>query len=157
ALTGESFPQAKIPKAELYLGASITSGTGTMLVTETGPQTKFSHLAHALSEKDRPTEFDREIQDFSLLIIKITSGLVIFIFAVNLLFRHDLLESLLFSVALAVGLTPELLPLIITLNLTKGSLEMARHGVIVKKLSSIQNLGSMDVLCTDKTGTLTED
>jgi Mg2+-importing ATPase len=82
---------------------------------------------------------------------------VIFIFVVNLLFHHPLLDSLLFSVALAVGLTPELLPLIITLNLTKGSLAMAKHGVIVKRLAAIQNFGSMDVLCTDKTGTLTED
>jgi Mg2+-importing ATPase len=157
ALTGESFPQGKPPQAPLYLGSSITSGAGTMLVARTGKSTKFSHIAHALSVKDEPTEFDREIKDFSLLIIKITSGLVIFIFAVNIFFHHALLESLLFSVALAVGLTPELLPLIITLNLTKGSLAMARHGVIIKKLSSIQNLGSMDVLCTDKTGTLTED
>jgi Mg2+-importing ATPase len=141
----------------LYLGASITSGSGAMRVTSTGAGTKFSHLAHALTGKDGPTEFDREIKDFSLIIIKITTFLVILIFAVNMFFRHDLFASLLFSVALAVGLTPELLPLIITLNLTKGSLAMARHGVIVKQLSSIQNLGSMDVLCTDKTGTLTED
>ena len=157
ALTGESFPQPKAPGTDLYLGSSITSGSGLMLVNRTGHATKFSHLAHALSDKSQPTEFDREIKDFSLLIIKITTGLVLFIFAVNLLFHHPLLDSLLFSVALAVGLTPELLPLIITLNLTKGSLAMARHGVIVKKLSSIQNFGSMDVLCTDKTGTLTED
>ncbi len=157
ALTGESFPVPKTPGAELYLGASITSGTGLMLVTQTGAATRFSHVARALTTQDRPTEFDREIKDFSLLIIKITTFLVILIFTANLFFRHDLLQSLLFSVALAVGLTPELLPLILTLNLTKGSLAMARHGVIVKKLSSIQNLGSMDVLCTDKTGTLTED
>jgi Mg2+-importing ATPase len=157
ALTGESFPQPKPPKAPLFLGASITSGEATMIVAKTGASTKFSHIAHALTGKDAPTEFDREIRDFSLLIIKITTFLVIFIFVVNLLFRHPLLDSLLFSVALAVGLTPELLPLIITLNLTKGSLAMAKHGVIVKQLSSIQNLGSMDVLCTDKTGTLTED
>jgi Mg2+-importing ATPase len=157
ALTGESFPQPKPTGSPVYLGASITSGTGTMLVTATGAATKFAHVAKAVSAKDGPTEFDREIKDFSLLIIKITTFLVIFIFAFNIFFRHNLLESLLFSVALAVGLTPELLPLIITLNLTKGSLAMARHGVIVKKLSSIQNLGSMDVLCTDKTGTITED
>src|SRR6185369_8091885 len=139
------------------LGSSVTSGAGTMIVERTGAGTKFSHIAHALSSQEAPTELDREIKDFSLLIIKITTVLVLVIFTFNLLFRHDLLESLLFSVALAVGLTPELLPLIITLNLTKGSLAMARHGVIVKHLRSIQNLGSMDVLCTDKTGTLTED
>ncbi len=157
SLTGESFPVGKPPKAVLYLGSSIISGTGTMQVERTGHATKFSHIAKALAADEQPTEFDREIKDFSLLIIKITSVLVIFIFTFNIFFRHSLLESLLFSVALAVGLTPELLPLIITLNLTKGSLGMAKHGVIVKRLASIQNLGSMDVLCTDKTGTLTED
>ncbi len=157
SLTGESFPVGKPPSAMLYLGSSIISGTGIMQVERTGHATKFSHIARALSADEQPTEFDREIKDFSLLIIKITSVLVIFIFTFNMFFRHSPLESLLFSVALAVGLTPELLPLIITLNLTKGSLGMARHGVIVKRLASIQNLGSMDVLCTDKTGTLTED
>ena len=161
SLTGESFPVAKPAGEQLFLGSSITSGTGTMMVELTGAGTKFSHIAHALGSQDAPTEFDREIKDFSLLIIKITTFLVIFIFAVNILLRfHEaniFVQSLLFSVALAVGLTPELLPLIITLNLTKGSLAMAGHGVIVKQLSSIQNLGSMDVLCTDKTGTLTED
>lgn len=157
ALTGESFPVGKPPGEELYLGASIISGSGTMVVERTGATTKFSHLAHTVSAQDTPTEFDREIKDFSLLIIKLTTFLVITIFTFNIFFRHNTLESLLFSVALAVGLTPELLPLIITLNLTKGSLAMARHGVIVKQLASIQNLGSMDILCTDKTGTLTED
>jgi len=157
ALTGESFPQGKPPKAPLYLGSSITSGEGRMIVARTGHTTKYSHIAKDLAAQERPTEFDREIKDFSLLIVRITSGLVIFIFAVNTLYHHSFINSLLFSVALAVGLTPELLPLIITLNLTKGSLAMAKHGVIVKQLASIQNLGSMDVLCTDKTGTLTED
>jgi Mg2+-importing ATPase len=161
SLTGESFPVNKPPDTALFLGSSITSGSGTMMVERTGTATKFSHIAHALNSAEAPTEFDREIKDFSLLIIKITTFLVIFIFVANILIRYGqrniLLESLLFSVALAVGLTPELLPLIITLNLTKGSLAMAKHGVIVKHLSSIQNLGSMDVLCTDKTGTLTED
>ena len=157
SLTGESFPVAKGIGSPLYMGASITSGGGTMTVTGTGPKTKFAHVAAAVNAESGPTEFDREINQFSLLIIKITTGLVIFIFAVNAFYKHDILESLLFSVALAVGLTPELLPLIITLNLTKGSLAMAKHGVIVKRLASIQNFGSMDVLCTDKTGTLTED
>jgi Mg2+-importing ATPase len=157
SLTGESFPVGKPPAALLYLGSSIISGTGLMQVERTGHATKFSHIARELASDEQPTEFDREIKDFSLLIVKITSVLVIFIFTFNILFRHNPLEALLFSVALAVGLTPELLPLIITLNLTKGSLGMAKHGVIVKRLASIQNLGSMDVLCTDKTGTLTED
>lgn len=157
ALTGESFPQEKRTDAVVFMGTSVSSGQGLIELTATGRATKFNHIAVALDQASSATEFDHEIRDFSLLIVKITTFLVIFIFAVNLFFQHNLLDSLLFSLALAVGLTPELLPLIITLNLTKGSLEMAQHGVIVKRLSAIQNFGSMDVLCTDKTGTLTED
>ena len=157
ALTGESFPKSKGVDSELYMGSSTVSGVAHMLVTATGRQTKFSTIAAAVTEKQAPTEFDREIKDFSLLIIRITFGLVLFVFLVNALLKHNLLDSLLFSLALAVGLTPELLPMIITLNLTKGSLAMAKRGVIVKKLTAIENFGSMDVLCTDKTGTLTED
>lgn len=157
ALTGESFPQDKPEKAEVYMGSGIMSGQGVMQVTATARDTKFAHIAAALQSNKRLTEFQREIKDFSLLIIKVTSFLVLFVFLVNILFHRGVLESLLFSLALAVGLTPELLPLIITLNLTKGSLKMAKEGVIVKQLSAVQNFGSMDVLCTDKTGTLTED
>jgi Mg2+-importing ATPase len=157
ALTGESFPQDKPTGASVYTGSGIMSGTGYMRVMQTGRQTKFAHIAAALQSTKRPTEFQKEIKDFSVLIIKITFFLVLFVFVVNVLFHRDILESLLFSLALAVGLTPELLPLIITLNLTKGSLKMAKEGVIVKQLSAVQNFGSMDILCTDKTGTLTED
>jgi P-type Mg2+ transporter len=157
ALTGESFPQAKAPGDPLYMGSSAISGNAIMEVVATGQATKFSHIAQTLAGREELTEFDREIRDFSLLIVKITFGLVVFIFAVNAVFKHEILDALLFSLALAVGLTPELLPMIITLNLTKGSLAMAKRNVIVKKLAAIQNFGSMDVLCTDKTGTLTED
>lgn len=156
-LTGESFPQAKTAKTQVFMGSSITSGSGLVRITKTGTETKFSHIAEAIANKMPPTEFDREISQFSRLIIIVTSILVVAIFGFNSLLGRDVFESLLFSLALAVGLTPSLLPLIITLNLTKGSLKMAHHGVIVKRLSSIQNFGSMDVLCTDKTGTLTED
>jgi P-type Mg2+ transporter len=156
-LTGESFPQAKPERTEVFMGSGIMSGTGLMQITKTGGQTKFAHIARALQSADRPTEFEREIKGFSLLIIKLTAGLVVVVFLLNVLLHRNLLDSLLFSLALAVGLTPELLPLIITLNLTKGSLRMAQQGVIVKQLSAVQNFGSMDVLCTDKTGTLTED
>jgi len=157
SLTGESFPVEKNLNDVAYLGSSVTSGAGLMKVTATGAKTEFAHVAAAL-HKTAPTEFDREIARFSGLIAKVTFGLVLGIFVLNLILGHNtLLNSLLFSVALAVGLTPELLPLIITLNLTKGSLAMAKKGVIVKKLSAIQNFGSMDVLCTDKTGTLTEN
>jgi len=157
ALSGESFPQAKPIEETVFMGSGVVSGTGTMQVTQTGTRTRFAHIAKALQSTRRPTEFEREIKDFSVLIIKLTSFLVLFVFLLNVLLHKDILESMLFSLALAVGLTPELLPLIITLNLTKGSLRMAKEGVIVKQLSAVQNFGSMDVLCTDKTGTLTED
>ena len=157
ALTGESFPQGKPIKSEVFMGSGVVSGEGLMKVNQIGKTTKFAHVAKALQSAHRTTEFEKEIKDFSVLIIKVTFFLVVFVFLVNILFQRNPLESVLFSLALAVGLTPELLPLIITLNLTKGSLKMAKEGVIVKQLSAIQNFGSMDILCTDKTGTLTED
>lgn len=157
ALTGESFPQAKPTGQPLYMGSGVVSGSGIMRVDRIGHDTKFAHIAKALQSHHRLTEFEAEIKEFSLLIVRITFFMVIFVTVVNVLFHKNPLDSILFSLALAVGLTPELLPLIITLNLTKGSLLMARHGVIVKELSAMQNFGSMDVLCTDKTGTLTED
>jgi len=157
ALTGESFPAAKPVNAEVFMGSGVISGSGMMRVTLTGHQTKFSHIAQDLQSVHRVTEFEHEIKEFSVLIIKITFFLVIFVLLINVVLQRDLLESILFSLALAVGLTPELLPLIITLNLTKGSLKMAKEGVIVKQLSAVQNFGSMDILCTDKTGTLTEN
>jgi len=157
ALTGESFPQQKTKESEVFMGSGVMSGEGVMRVTQTGKNTRFAHIAAALQSGRRSTEFEREIKDFSTLIIKITFFLVFFVFMVNILCHRNVLDSVLFSLALAVGLTPELLPLIITLNLTKGSLKMAREGVIVKQLSAVQNFGSMDILCTDKTGTLTED
>ncbi len=157
SLTGESFPVEKVFGDKVIMGSGVTTGNATIRAEVTGTNTKFSHIAAALSARQAPTEFDRSIKSFSALIIKVTFILVTFIFLVNALFRHDFLQSFLFSIALAIGLTPELLPVIISLNLSKGSLAMAKHGVIVKKLSAIQNFGSMDVLCTDKTGTLTED
>jgi Mg2+-importing ATPase len=159
SLTGESFPSEKQDGDLASLGTNVVTGTGRMLVELTGRQTKFSKIAESLEQQERPTEFERSIKDFSYLIMKITMILVIFIFLVNAVLKGGsyILQSFLFAAALAVGLTPELLPMIITLNLSKGSLAMSKHGVIVKKLSSIQNFGAMDVLCTDKTGTLTED
>lgn len=159
SLTGESFPAEKREGSRIFLGTNAVTGTGRMLVEVTGKKTKFSKIAESIEVPERPTDFDRSIQDFSYLIMKITFVLVIFIFLVNAVLKGSgyILESFLFAAALAVGLTPELLPMIITLNLSKGSLAMSRHGVIVKKLSAIQNFGAMDVLCTDKTGTLTED
>ncbi len=157
SLTGESFPRESVAGEPCYLGASVVTGTAVMLVEKTGKATKYGAITTALEMPEVPTEFDRGIKDFSTLVMRTTLVLVVIIFFVNALFRHELLESLLFSAALAVGLTPELLPMIITLNLTKGSLAMAKRGVIVKRLSAIQNFGSIDILATDKTGTLTED
>lgn len=157
SLTGESFPVEKGVGTEVFMGSSAVTGDAFMSVAVTGKNTKFGKIAEALSKKEESTDFDRGMKDFSVLIMKITFLLVIFVFLVNALLRHEVLESFLFAAALAVGLTPELLPMIIALNLSRGSLAMSRHGVIVKKLSAIQNFGSMDILCTDKTGTLTEN
>ena len=169
ALTGEPFPVGKTagredpakPLAEagnyIFLGTSVVSGTATALVTRTGMATEFGHVAKTLVERPPETEFERGLKQFSYLMSKIIFFLVIFVFFINALFRHGVLESLLFSVALAVGMTPELLPMILSLNLSKGSIAMAKKGAIVKHPESIQNFGSMDILCTDKTGTLTEN
>ncbi len=157
SLTGESFPLEKVVSNPIYMGSSVITGYGEMTVTATGRSTKFGKIAESLSQKEQPTDFDRGIKDFSYLIMKITFLLIILVFFVNAFLKHNILESFLFAAALAVGLTPELLPMIIAMNLSKGAIAMSKHGVIVKKLSSIQNFGSMDTLCTDKTGTLTED
>ena len=170
ALTGESFPVEKTSTplgAEgkaltewsncLFMGTSIVSGTATAVVLKTGGRTEYGRIAKRLIEREPETEFERGIKGFSLLIMQVTFLLVIFVFFINALYRRGVLESLLFAVALAVGLTPELLPMIITVNLSKGALAMSRKGVIVKHLASLENFGSMTVLCTDKTGTLTEN
>jgi Mg2+-importing ATPase len=170
ALTGESFPVEKNPEplksAEisiiewdnyLFMGTSIISGTATAVVVKTGSLTEYGKIAKGLAVREVETEFQRGIQRFGYLIMQVTFMLVIFVFFVNALFMRSVLESLLFAVALAVGLTPELLPMIISINLSKGAISMSKKGVIVKRLASIQNFGNMDVLCTDKTGTLTEN
>jgi Mg2+-importing ATPase len=169
SLTGESFPvektvapvsaKASITEWNNYflMGTSVVSGTATAVVVRTGGSTEYGKIAKRLVEIAPETEFEKGIKSFGFLIMQVTFVLVIFVFFVNALFKHDVLEALLFSVALAVGLTPELLPMIITVNLSRGALAMAKKGVIVKRLSSIENFGSMNVLCTDKTGTLTEN
>jgi P-type Mg2+ transporter len=155
-LTGESYPVEKSTSGGIYMGSNVVTGKAKAIVTATGRATKFSHIAESLVKNEEPSEFDRGLQKFSYLILKLVLFLVIGIFFVNAILHHGILDSFLFAVALAVGLTPELLPMIITFNLSKGSLLLAKKGVIVKKLSAIQNFGSMDILCTDKTGTLTE-
>ncbi len=170
ALTGESFPVEKTSmpvKAKgtaptewnncLFMGTSVVSGTATAVVLKTGSHTEYGKIAKRLVEKEPETEFERGIKGFGFMIMQVTFLLVMFVFFINALYKRDVLESLLFAVTLAVGLTPELLPMIITVNLSKGALAMSRKGVIVKRLSAIENFGSMDVLCTDKTGTLTEN
>jgi Mg2+-importing ATPase len=167
ALTGESIPVNKAPgdletggdiadaANSLFLGTSVQSGMGSMVVIATGKDTEFGEIAAHLAEKDNATEFDRGMKDFGFLLIRVTMLLVLFVFFVNVVDKRPLLSSFLFALALAVGLTPELLPVIITVTLASGAKRMARRKVIVKQLSSIENFGSIELLCSDKTGTLT--
>ena len=166
ALTGESLPVEKRVSSErtrrgpdapdlVFLGTSIVSGSGTAIVLATGPQTAFGDVVERLAARPDETEFERGTRRFGLLILRTVIFLVLFILVVNVSLGRDPLESVLFSVALAVGLTPEFLPMITTVTLAQGAVRMANEKVIVKHLSSIQNLGSIDVLCSDKTGTLT--
>ncbi len=167
-LTGETFPAEKDPGqvavgAELtqrnncvWMGTNIRSGSARALIVETGPRTLFGQIADRLTARPAETEFERGVRLFGHLLTELMLVLVIIIFAINVFFHRPVLEALLFSVALAVGLTPQLLPAIITVTLAKGSQQMAAKGVIVRRLNAIENFGSMDVLCTDKTGTLTK-
>jgi Mg2+-importing ATPase len=159
ALTGESLPAEKRADAGgvslLFAGTSIVSGVGRAVVTATGPRTQFGAIAHALIEKAPPTEFELGARRFGTLIMRTIVGLVLFVFLVSALLHRDPLESLLFALALAVGLTPEFLPMIMTVTLSQGARRMARGKVIVKRLAAIEHLGNMDILCSDKTGTLT--
>jgi Mg2+-importing ATPase len=166
-LTGETFPVEKKPGvvppsaglAErtnvVFMGTNVRSGSATVLVVETGMHTAFGQIARSLTLRPPETEFERGVRRLGYLLTEVMLVLVVVIFALNLFLHKPLLDSLLFSIALAVGLTPQLLPAIININLSKGSQAMAKRGVIVRRLESIENFGSMDVLCTDKTGTLT--
>ena len=163
ALTGESMPAEKSATAPpgvdsdnlVFLGTSITSGSATALIYATGRDTAFGDIADRLALRPPETEFDRGARRFGILIMETVFFLVMFILLVNIGMHRNALESLLFAVALAVGLTPEFLPMITTVTLSAGAVRMARKKVIVKHLAAIQNFGSIDVLCTDKTGTLT--
>jgi Mg2+-importing ATPase len=169
-LTGESFPVEKIAQPlksfdpsitewrnYLFMGTSVVSGTAMAVIVKTGSLTEYGKIAKRLVEREVETEFQRSIRNFGYMIMQVTFILVLFVFFINALFMRGILDSLIFSVALAVGLTPELLPMIISINLSKGAISMANKGVIVKRLAAIQNFGNMDVLCCDKTGTLTEN
>lgn len=167
ALTGESFPVEKAVAADagadmaeaanlLLSGSSVIGGTTTMLVVATGALTRFGAIATALSGNAQVTAFETGIRNFGLMIARLTIFLVLFVLLARLTLGKPALESFLFAMALAVGLTPELLPMIMTITLARGAQRMAKAKVVVKRLSSIHDLGQMDVLCTDKTGTLTE-
>jgi Mg2+-importing ATPase len=168
ALTGESLPREKhaTPGAAasggvgeavtaVFRGTSAVSGLGVALAVATGPATAFGRVAAGLVARPPETEFERGTRRFGFLILQVVIFLVLFVFLVNALLERDLLETFLFSVALAVGLTPELLPMIVSITLASGAVRMARRKVIVKQLAAIENFGSMDILCSDKTGTLT--
>ncbi|MBI3517307.1 MAG: magnesium-translocating P-type ATPase [Proteobacteria bacterium] len=166
-MTGEPYPVEKIdadsnatePTAAAnaaFAGTSVISGYATMVVCRTGRDTALGALADSLAAKPPITAFEQGVRRFGGLILKLTVFLVLFVLAVNVLFHRPWLESLMFALALAVGLTPELLPMIVTVTLARGAKRLAKKRVIVKRLASIHNLGAIDVLCTDKTGTLTE-
>ena len=168
SLTGESAPSPKEARDAAsgsaaaderdglgFFGTSVVSGTGSAVVIATGARTSYGEIARHLVERAPENDFQRGIRAFSGLVFRVTTVLVIAVLAINLALHRPLLESLLFAIALAVGLTPELLPAIVTLNLTQGARALSRRGVLVKRLPAIQNMGSITVLCTDKTGTLT--
>ena len=167
-LTGETFPVEKqegILKLEtplngrknsLWMGTHVISGTAKALIISTGKDTEFGKISERLKLRPLETEFERGVRRFGYFLMEVTLLLVFVIFAINVFLKRPVLDSFLFSLALAVGLTPQLLPAIISINLAHGAKEMAKGRVIVKRLASIENFGSMDVLCSDKTGTLTD-
>ena len=169
ALTGEALPvekkagpasanvqnQLELPNI-CFLGSNVESGSATAVVISTGARTYFGSLAASIVGQRELTGFDKGVNKFTWLMIRFMAVMVPAVFLINGLSKHNWLEAFLFAMAVAVGLTPEMLPMIVTVNLSKGALAMAHKKVIVKRLNSIQNLGAMDVLCTDKTGTLTQ-
>jgi len=168
-LTGESLPVEKIVQDltahtdditdatnAVFMGTSMISGSGMMVAIDTGKNTRFGQLAGTLVRRPPPTAFERGVEKFGLLLLRIAIVMVLFVLLVNIGFHRPVLESFLFALALAIGLAPELLPMIVTITLSKGARRMAQEKVIVKHLPAMHNLGAMDILCTDKTGTLTE-
>ena len=167
-LTGEAYPAEKgaTPAAAeaattfapnmVYMGSSVVSGTAKVLVLATGSKAQLGSIAGALQKAPPPTAFDVGIQNFGMMIVKATIFLVLFVVLVDIAFHRPLLESFMFALALAVGLTPELLPMIVSVTLAHGATRLSKKQVIVKRQSAINDLGGMDVFCSDKTGTLTE-
>ena len=170
SLTGESFPVEKFDAPEpvagksplelsniCFLGTSVESGSATAVVVEAGLNTYLGSMASTITEDPPPTSFDKGISDFTRLMLQFMAVMVPLVFLINGFSKHNWGEAFLFALAVAVGLTPEMLPMIVSVCLSKGAILMSRKKVIVKRLNSIQNLGAMDILCTDKTGTLTMD
>ncbi len=167
-LTGETYPVEKSAATlaadaplskrtnSLFLGTHVVSGQARVVIVAVGKATAFGRIAHRMAVRAPETEFERGVRRFGYLLLEVTLLLVFAIFAVNVYLERPVLESFLFSMALAVGLTPQLLPAIISVNLSHGAKRMAQRNVVVKRLASIENFGSMNVLCSDKTGTLTE-
>jgi Mg2+-importing ATPase len=167
-LTGESFPVLKTPGTAnvaaglaertncVFLGTNVRSGTAKCLIVRTGSMTEFGTIAHRLTLRPPETEFDRGVRHFGYLMTGAMLLMVLLVFAAHMFRGRPPVDTLLFSIALAVGLSPELLPAILSVNLARGAQMMAHRGVLVRRLSAIENLGSMNMLCTDKTGTLTE-
>ena len=167
-LTGESYPAEKnahptAPSEDngaaenaVFAGTSVISGTATALVCRTGAGTALGHLAKSLAQKPPATAFEVGIRRFGLLIMRLTVLMVLFVLLINISFHRPVLESLMFALALAVGLTPELLPMVVTVTLARSAMKLSKRKMVVKRLSAVHDIGAMDVLCTDKTGTLTE-
>ena len=167
-LTGESYPAEKKstildPETQLskrlntlYMGTNVVSGTAKALIINIGKNTEFGKISERLKLKSPETEFDRGVKKFGYFLMMISLILIIIVFAINVYFSRPIISSFLFALALAIGLTPQLLPAIISINLSQGAKKMAEKKVIVKQLTSIENFGSMNILCSDKTGTLTE-
>ncbi|MBZ5696052.1 MAG: magnesium-translocating P-type ATPase [Acidobacteriia bacterium] len=168
ALTGESMPVEKDPRLAngkaaqgpeapnlVFLGTSVVSGMATAVIVATGPNTSFGAIAERLAMRPEQTEFEHSMKHFGLLIMRAVSVLVLFILVFRIALHKDPFESFLFAVALAVGLTPEFLPMITSVTLARGATRMAKENVVVKHLPAIQNFGTVDILCSDKTGTLT--
>ncbi|MEW9898669.1 magnesium-translocating P-type ATPase [Chitinivorax sp. PXF-14] len=168
-LTGEPYPVEKHAREldaatadmaqatnAVFMGSSVISGSARVLLCRTGSHSALGGIAQSLSGRALPTAFDLGVRQFGLMIMRVTIAMALFVLLTNVFFHRPMLDSFLFAMALAVGLTPELLPMVVTVTMARGGMRMARQQVIVKQMAAIQNLGSMDVLCTDKTGTLTE-
>ena len=168
SLTGETFPIEKTPeklsadtglsnrKNSLWMGTHVIGGSGKAVIVNLAKDSEFGKITASLNEKDSDTDFEKGIKDFGNLILHVTTLLIGLIFLFNIILNKPFLESFMFALALSVGLTPQMLPAIISVNLSQGAKRMSEQGVIVKKLNAIENFGSMTVMCSDKTGTITQ-